>query len=72
LLPTNEEIIQLKNSIETETNEIEEFLTKTYNKWLEEINQKFNALIESIRYKNKLYNFIINFYESKEFNYQYI
>ena len=72
LLPTNEEIIQLKNSIETETNEIEEFLTKTYNKWLEEINQKFNALIESIRYKNKLYNFIINFYESKEFNYQNI
>ena len=58
--------------IETETNEVEEFLTKTYNKWLEEINQKFNALIESIRYKNKLYNFIINFYESKEFNYQNI
>ena len=72
LLPTNEEIIQLKNSIDTENNDVEEFLCKTFKKWLEEINNKFNELLESIRYKNKLYNFIINFYESKEFNYQNI
>ena len=72
LLPSNEEIIQLKNSIDNETNEVEEFLTQTYKKWIEEIQQRFNELIESIRYKNKLYNFIINFYETKEFNYQNI
>ena len=72
LLPSNEEIIQLKNSIEQEMNDVEEFLCNTYKKWIEEIQQKFNDLIDSIRYKNKLYNFIINFYESKEFNYQNI
>ena len=71
-LPSNEDIIQLKNSIDKETNDVEEFLSKTYKKWLEEIQQKFNELIESIRYKNKLYNYIINFYETKEFNYQNI
>ena len=72
LLPSNEDIIQLKNSIDKETTDVEEFLTQTYKKWQEEIQQKFNELIESIRYKNKLYNFIINFYETKEFNYQNI
>ena len=72
LLPSNEEIIQLKNSIDKETTDVENFLSDTYKKWLEEIQQNFNELIESIRYKNKLYNFIINFYESKEFNYQNI
>ena len=71
-LPSNEDIIQLKNSIDKETNDVEEFLCKTYKKWLDEIQQKFNELIESIRYKNKLYNYIINFYETKEFNYQNI
>ena len=72
LLPSNEEIIQLKNSIDNETNDVEEFLCKQYKKWIDEIQKKFNELIESIRYKNKLYNFIINFYETKEFNYQNI
>ena len=72
LLPSNEDIIQLKNSIDKETTDVEEFLTQAYKKWQEEIQQKFNELIESIRYKNKLYNFIINFYETKEFNYQNI
>ena len=72
LLPSNEDIIQLKNSIDQETNDVEEFLNNTYKKWLEEIQQKYNELIDSIRYKNKLYNFIINFYETKEFNYQNI
>ena len=72
LLPSNEEIIQLKNSIDNETNDVEEFLCKQYKKWIDEIQNKFNELIESIRYKNKLYNFIINFYETKEFNYQNI
>ena len=72
LLPSNEEIIQLKNSIEKEMNDVEEFLCDTYKKWIKEIQEKFNDLIDTIRYKNKLYNFIINFYESKEFNYQNI
>ena len=72
LLPSNEEIIQLKNSIEKEMNDVEEFLCDTYKKWIKEIQEKFNELIDTIRYKNKLYNFIINFYESKEFNYQNI
>ena len=72
LLPSNEEIIQLKNSIEKEMNDVEEFLCDTYKKWIKEIQEKFNDLIETIRYKNKLYKFIINFYESKEFNYQNI
>ena len=72
LLPSNEEIIQLKNSIDNETNDVEEFLCKQYKKWIDEIQNKFNELIETIRYKNKLYNFIINFYETKEFNYQNI
>ena len=72
LLPSNEEIIQLKNSIDNETKDVEEFLCKQYKKWIDEIQKKFNELIESIRYKNKLYNFIINFYETKEFNYQNI
>ena len=72
LLPSNEEIIQLKNSIDKEINDVEEFLCDTYKKWIAEIQQKFNELIDNIRYKNKLYNFIINFYETKEFNYQNI
>ena len=72
LLPSNEDIIQLKNSIDKEMNDVEKFLDEVFNKWMTEVKEKFNELIESIKCKNKLYNYIINFYESKEFNYQNI
>ena len=72
ILPSNEEIIQLKNSIDNEVNDISVFLTETFNKWINELQQKFNELIENLKCKNKLYNFVINFYETKEFNYQNI
>ena len=72
LLPSNEELIQLKNSVESEINDTENFLVDTFRKWINEVQKKFNELIEVIKYKNKLYNFVINFYESKEFNYQNI
>ena len=72
LLPSNEEIIQLKNSIDNEINDINNFLIETFNNWIKELKEKFDILIENIKAKNKLYNFIINFYETKEFNYQNI
>ena len=72
LLPTNEEIIQLKNSIDNEINNVNVFLIETFHKWINELQQKFHELIENIKCKNKLYDFIINFYETKEFNYQNI
>ena len=72
LLPNNEEIIQLKNSIDKEMNDIEQFFCDIFKKWMNEIQKKYTELIESIRFKNKLYNYIINFYETKEFNYQNI
>ena len=72
LLPSNEEIIQLKNSIDNEINDVNVFLIETFNNWIKEIKSKFDILIENIKAKNKLYNFIINFYETKEFNYQNI
>lgn len=72
LLPSNEEIIQLKNSIDNEINDVNSFLIETFNNWIKELQEKFNILIENIKAKNKLYNFIINFYETKEFNYQNI
>ena len=72
LLPSNEEIIQLKNSIDNEINDVNIFLIETFNNWIKEIKSKFDILIENIKAKNKLYNFIINFYETKEFNYQNI
>jgi hypothetical protein len=43
-----------------------------FNKWINELQRKFDKLIENIKCKNKLYEFIINFYETKEFNYQNI
>ena len=72
LLLSNEEIIQLKNSIDNEVNDINSFLIETFNKWIKELQEKFNELIENLKYKNQLYNFLINFYETKEFNYQNI
>ena len=72
LLPSNEEIIQLKNSIDNEINDVNVFLVETFHKWINELQEKFHELIENIKCKNKLYNFIINFYETKEFNYQNI
>ena len=72
LLPSNEEIIQLKNSIDNEINDINELLVKTFNKWIIELQVKFDELIQNLKAKNNLYNFIINFYETKEFNYQNI
>ena len=72
LLPSNEEIIQLKNSIDNEINDVNIFLMETFHKWINELQEKFHELIENIKCKNKLYNFIINFYETKEFNYQNI
>ena len=72
LLPSNEEIIQLKNSIENEINDVSVFLCEMFNKWINELQRKFDKLIENIKCKNKLYEFIINFYETKEFNYQNI
>ena len=72
LLLSNEEIIQLKNSIDNEINDVNHFLIETFNKWKKDLEMKFNELIENLQAKNKLYNFIINFYETKEFNYQNI
>ena len=72
LLPSNEEIIQLKNSIENELNDVNVLFKVIFQKWINEIQQKFNDFIESIICKNKLYEYIINFYETKEFNYQNI
>ena len=72
LLPSNEEIIQLKNSIDNEVNDINDLLVKTFNEWIKELQNKFDELIQSLKAKNNLYNFIINFYETKEFNYQNI
>ena len=72
LLPSNEEVIQLKNSIDNEINNVNVFLIETFHKWINELQQKFHELIENIKCKNKLYDFIINFYETKEFNYQNI
>jgi hypothetical protein len=72
LLLSNEEIIQLKNSIDNEISDVNNFLIETFNKWKKELELKFNELIENLQAKNKLYNFIINFYETKEFNYQNI
>ena len=45
LLPSNEEIIQLKNSIDNEINDVNVFLTETFNKWIKELQDKFNELI---------------------------
>ena len=72
LLPSNEDIIQLKNSIETELNDINVFLKDIFQKWIKELQQKFDEFLEIIKCKNKLYDYIINFYETKEFNYQNI
>ena len=72
LLLSNEEIIQLKNSIDNEINDVNNFLIETFNKWIKELEKKFNELIANLQAKNKLYNFLINFYETKEFNYQNI
>ena len=72
ILPSNEEIIQLKNSIDNEKEDIDVFLMEEFHKWINELQSKFYELEESIKYKNKLYNFIINNYETKEFNYQSI
>ena len=45
LLPSNEEIIQLKNSIDNEINDVSAFLCKTFNKSINELQKKFCELI---------------------------
>ena len=48
LLPTNEEIIQLKNSIENELNDINVLFKEIFQKWINELQQKFNEFINII------------------------
>lgn len=72
LLPSNEDIIQLKTSIDNELNDVTVILKDIFQKWINELQQKFNEFLTIIQCKNKLYDYIINFYETKEFNYQNI
>ena len=70
--PSNEEIINLKNSIKNEIKIISEFFTLEFYRWIEELKDKFEDLIDVISNKNKLYNKIISNYESGNLNYQII
>ena len=72
LFPNNDEISQLKKSVEQEINDVAVFLTETFDKWINDLQSKFRELIDSLKCKNKIYNLIINLYEKKEFNYQNI
>ena len=72
LLPNNDEIAQLKKSIEQEINDLEVFLTETFDKWIKDLQSKFHELVDNLKCKNNLYNLIINLYEKKELNYQNI
>ena len=72
LLPNNDEISQLKKSIEQEINDAEVFLTETFDKWIKNLQNKFRELVDILKCKNNLYNLIINLYEKKELNYQNI
>ena len=70
--PSNEEITNLKNSIKNEIKIVSEFFTLEFYRWIEELKDKFEDLIDVISNKNKLYNKIISNYESGNLNYQII
>ena len=72
LKPSNEEITKLKNSIKNEIKTVSEFFTLEFNRWIEELRDKFDDLMDLIAHKNKLYNKIISNYESGNLNYQII
>ena len=72
LKPSNEEISNLKNSIKNEIKITSEFFTIEFYRWIEELKEKFEDLMDIISYKNKLYNKIISSYESGYLNYQII
>ena len=70
--PSNEEISNLKNSIKNEIKITSEFFTLEFYRWIEELKDKFEDLMDIISNKNKLYNKIISNYESGNLNYQII
>jgi len=72
LQPSNDEITNLKNSIKNEIKITSEFLTLEFNRWLDELRDKFEDVLDVISQKNKLYNQIISNYESGNLNYQII
>ena len=72
LQPSNDEIVNLKNSIKNEIKITSEFLTLEFNRWLDELRDKFEDVLDIIANKNKLYNQIISNYESGNLNYQII
>ena len=72
LQPSNDEITNLKNSIKNEIKITSEFLTLEFNRWLDELKDKFEDVLDLISHKNKLYNQIISNYESGNLNYQII
>ena len=49
-----------------------EFFTLEFNRWLEELKDKFEDLVDIISHKNKLNSKIISNYESGKLNYQVI
>ena len=72
LQPSNDEIKNLKNSIKNEIKITSEFLNLEFNRWLDELRDQFEDVLDIIAYKNKLYNQIISNYESGNLNYQII
>ena len=72
LQPSNDDITKLKNSIKNEIKITSEFLTLEFNRWLDELKDKFEDILDVISHKNKLYNQIISNYESGNLNYQII
>ena len=72
LKPSNDDIKKLKNSITNEIKTVSEFFTLEFNRWIEELKDKFDDLMDIISHKNKLYNKIISNYESGNLNYQII
>ena len=70
--PSNEDISNLKNSIKNEIKITSEFFTLEFYRWIEELKDKFEDLMDVISNKNKLYNKIISNYESGNLNYQII
>lgn len=72
LKPSNEDLSKLKNSIKNEIKITSEFFTLEFYRWIEELKDKFEDLMDIIAHKNKLYNKIISNYESGNLNYQVI
>lgn len=72
LKPSLEEINKLKDSIKNEMKITSEFFTLEFYRWIEELKDKFEDLMDIISHKNKLYNKIISNYESGNLNYQII